>query len=371
MKKKQNTSNNTLNKREQFSLRMSLLRYWFVKNIFVFIWSAFIICIGLTFSGLITENTPVLGVIFGDLSAEIRDVIDEVGGNFTLYTILESLISLGIVIGLCAKKLKAITFEDIKSRKCKILLIKAGLYFNENGKLTKRVETVTKTDINRDGLIGEEKAEKIQKEETIVEGLKRAGEEFVTIVTLDLSDVKKDQTEEIYKTTDLSETKIGVDDIHKEVTKDTKKLFGIKDEDSDKLKKKKLFSGARTFFQDLKKALSLTSKTEEEKRADELRKAKKKEDEEKERQAKELAKQKAKEAKERAEKEKELQEQKEKEEKARIKQLETKKKELKKEAIKKVEENHDQQENTQYISKPVSEAGSVQSQLSALLKNKK
>lgn len=368
MKKKQNTSNNTLNKREQFSLRMSLLRYWFVKNILVFIWSTFIICIGLTFSGLITENTPVLGVIFGDLSAEIRDVVDEVGGNFTLYTIVESLISLGIAAGLCAKKLKAITFEDIKSRKCKILLIKAGLYFNENGKLTKRVETVTKTDINKDGLIGEEKAEKIQKEETIVEGLKRAGEEFVTIVTIDLSDVKKDQAEEIYKTTDLSETKIGVDDIHKEVTKDTKKLFGIKEEDSDKLKKKKLFSGVRIFFQDLKKALSLTSKTEEEKRAEELRKAKKKEDEEKERQAKELAKQKAKAAKEKAEREKELQEQKE---KARIKQLETKKKELKKEAIKKVEENHKQQENTQYISKPVSEAGSVQSQLSALLKKKK
>ena len=367
-KKAQKTSKNTLNKMEQFSLRMSLLRYWFIKNIFVFVWSLFIICIGLTFSGLITAETPVLGVLFGDLSNEIKTIIDESGGNFTLYTILESMLSLAIVIGLCKKKLRSLSFEDIKSPKCQVLLVKAGLWFNEEGKLTKRTETVIKRDINKDGMIGEKKAAEIQKEETIVEGLKRAGEEFVTIVTLDLNNIEKDQTEEVYETIGLSETKVGVDDLQTEVRKDTRKLFGL-NEVTEETKKKKQ-NKIKTFFSDMKKALSITSKTEEEKKAEEAAKLKKKQQEEKEKAMKEQAKNQAKLAEEKArlakEAEKERQEKEKAEEKARMKQVETKRVLFKKEVANKVDNEKKKETSNANVSK-----GNAQSQLSALLKNKR
>ena len=357
---KQKTSKNTLNKVEQFHLRMSLLRYWFVKNIFVFIWSLFIVCIGLTFSGLITAETPVLGVLFGDLSNEIKTIIDESGGNFTLYSILESLLSIAIVIGLCMKKLRALSFEDIKSPKCQILLVKAGLWFNEEGKLAKRAEVVTQKDLNKDGKIGEKKAAEIQKEETIVEGLKRAGEEFVTIVTLDLKNIKKDQTEEVYETTGLSEVKVGVDDIQTEVRNDTRKLFGLNEISEEEQKKKQ--NKIKTFFSDMKKALSITTKTEEEKKAEEAAKLKKKQQEEKEKEMKELAKKQAKAAEEAAKQaEKEKIEKEKAAEKARMKQVETKKVTLRKEDTKKVETTNVKPETK----------GNAQSQLSALLKNKR
>lgn len=353
---------NTLSKFEQFSLRCSLLKYWTIKNISVLFWSFFIICIGLTFSGFITPETPILGWLFGELSQEIKTILgDEVFGHPTLYGVIEALLSLLVVIGLCIKKVKALSFTDIKSRKCKILLVKAGLWFNEDGKLTKRVEKITKTDIDKDGLIGELKAAEIQNEENIIEGLKRAGEEFVTIVTLDLSEVERDQEEEVYQTVALDDTKAGVDDIKKEMKKDRKKLFDNAANEIKTKDKETLLSQVKTFCADLK---NVFGKSEEEIEEAAEKKAKRKEEKEKSKAEKALAKQKVKEAKIAAKKVKEIEKKKQEEavaaEKSRLKKLIVERVEAKKE------------EKPQVTQPKVAPANtSIQSQLTALLKNKK
>ena len=345
------TSKNTLTKIEQFSLRLSLLRMWFIKNLTVFLWLAFIICVGLTFSGLIGKDTPVLGIIFGSLSDDIQGIFNNNEGWSTFYGISESIICLVIAVALCAKKMKALSFDDIKSTKHKLLMVKAGLWFNEDGKLTKRVETITKTDIDKDGYIGEKKAEEIQKEENIVEGLKRAGEEFVTIVTLDLSEVQKEEKEEVYSTTGLNEIKDGIDEISNEIKKDTKKLFGQAEEEIKTKDKESLFSGVKNFFKDIKTALAVTTKTEEEKKAEEKAKIAKKEAAEKAKAEKEAAKARTKEEKVEAKIEEKV-----------IKQVKTEKVSIKKDIV--VEEKIDEEV------KPTTPA-SANAQLSALLKNRK
>ena len=90
MKKKdkvKKVKSNKLSKAEQFGLRMRLLKIWFVKNLYIMFWVFFIVCVGLTFSGIIKPGTPILGAIFGDLSQKIEDVISELGGNMTVYSV--------------------------------------------------------------------------------------------------------------------------------------------------------------------------------------------------------------------------------------------------------------------------------------------
>lgn len=351
MKKKdkvKKVKSNKLSKAEQFGLRMRLLKIWFVKNLYIMFWVFFIVCIGLTFSGIIKPGTPILGAIFGDLSQKIEDVISELGGNMTVYSVLESIISLGLVIGLCMTKLKRICLSDIRSKKTKIMLIKAGLYFNENGKLAKRIETITKTDLDGDGKIGDKKAEEVEQDENIIEGLRRAGEEFVTIVTLDLSNVEKDKEDEVYKTTGLDETKEGVDEFKVAAVASGAKLLDPSidvDKEVVKAKKNKIRSVKnyfKNFFSDIKKAMNLNVDPDEKVKKQAEKQAAKAKKEEKKNQKKQLRIE-AKKQKELAQKQREEQKKREAQleaaEKARIKKLEMERREMQKESAKQAKEN--------------------------------
>lgn len=252
-----------LTKWQQFKLRLKLLQIWFIKNIFVFVWILFIVGLGLACGGYITKDTPILGTIFGSVSEDVAAAISQSGGNITVYSVIESIITIGFAFAICAAKLKRLGIKDIKSRKVKVLLIQAGLYFNEDGKLTKRVETITNTDINGDGKIGDMPTDATS--ENIFQSIKRAGEEFVTIVKLDLSEVEEDKKEEAYEAVGLEETKEAIDNIIVDTTKDTASLFDpdSKDENEEvansdvtiKEKKKnifkRLFGSAKNFVGDI------------------------------------------------------------------------------------------------------------------------
>lgn len=154
-----------------FKLRMALLRVWFLKNLMLFVRIACIVCIICIFTGVINEDTPILGktiyVIFSPLVSEINAVIKEreLDGVMNVFAIS---ISILVSVGTFLLKVKTIAKEDIKSSKLKYALYKANMYFNENGELVKKVEKATNTDINGDGKIDEKQldADTIMTEKT-------------------------------------------------------------------------------------------------------------------------------------------------------------------------------------------------------------
>ena len=376
-KKKTSKSKNKLSFAERMLLRLSLLKFWFIKNLSTFFWSLFIICVGLTFSGVIKDTTPVLGAIFGDLSNAIRDVTKN---GYPIYAIIESLISLGIIIAVCATKFKRLALVDIKSTRCKILLVKAGLYFNEKGKLTKRIEKITKMDLNGDGKIDEKDAADVVRDESIVQGLKRAGEEFVTIVTLDLKNVEKTDKDEIYKTTGLAETKSGVDELIQEVAPSTKKLLNVASNSIDAAAANKkiklmtrLMNKIKMFFSDLKIAFSITTKDEDAAYVDKVHREQAKQIKLEKKKKKEAEKKAKKAEKERIKQEKKLSKQRKEEaakaEKAKMKQVQPKPKKEEPKPEPKV--NKQKVKTEEQPAQPASNYSSVQAQLSALLKNRK
>jgi len=202
----------TLTRWQRFKLKTKLFEIWFIKNIFIFIWIFFIVCVGLALGGYITKETFILGPIFGGISSGIKAVLVENNANITVYTIIETLVTISSILILSFKKMKRLGLEDIKSRKVKIMLVKAGLYFNEDGKLTKRLETITGQDLDGDGQIGDKPIEATDGE-SIFKGIKRAGEEFVTIVKLDLSDVEVGKEQEVYEHVGLDDEKEGIDEL--------------------------------------------------------------------------------------------------------------------------------------------------------------
>lgn len=357
-----------LSKTEQFILRLNLLKIWFIKNLETMIWVFFIVCVGLTFSGIIQPSTPILGVIFGDISVEIKNLIEEIGGNHTVYTLLESILSLCIVIVICRLKLRRIALTDIKSTKVKILLLKAGLYFNEDGKLTKRVENVLNQDLDNDGKIGDKEK---TKHHTIAEDLIRAGEEFVTIVTLDLSNVEKDSEDKVYKTVGLEETKDGVDELVVAATAKSKKILDPStniEEEINKMKKSsgnKLKKYFKNFFDDLKEAIALSTtdkeKAEKRKKAKAAEKQRRADEKLKKQQKKEQEKQQA----VKAEQEKQLKAE-AKTEKTKIKKIETEEKV--KSDVKEVKTVSQTQSTTQQTT---THSLSAQARLNQMLKNRK
>lgn len=182
---------NMLTKKERAQLRAALLWIWFIKNIKVFVWALFIVLVALTCMGVIDGNTPFLGTVFGSISEAFTGLIKDLDGDYTIWKVVEAIISLGFIVGLAATNLDRIALKDIKSKRIKILLVKAGLYFDKNGKLTKRVEIITNTDIDGDGKVDTE-PEVVDEDETLVEQFKRSGEELKTIINIDLSEIDKD-----------------------------------------------------------------------------------------------------------------------------------------------------------------------------------
>lgn len=256
---KQVKAKNNLTKFQQVKLRMQLLGLVFIKNLSVFIWAILIVCMILAFTGVIDQNTPILKYIFGDLAITVDQIMASAGASENISEAIGNALSLITVTTLCTSKIQRITKNDIKSKRIKLLLVRAGMWFDSDGKLTRRIETVTKIDLNQDGKIGEKQKTEEEKQESIVAGLVRAGEEFVSVMKVDLSNINENNEELLYERVGLTETKDGVDDIQEHVKHQTKKLFVPEDTDTDEEKKeklgrvKKVFSKIKSVFKKKKK----------------------------------------------------------------------------------------------------------------------
>ena len=199
---------NILSKKERAQLKAALLWIWFIKNIKAFIWAIFIILVALTCMGVIKPDTPLLGTIFGSISEAFQGLIkdlDDLDGDYTVWTVIESIISLGFIVGLAATNFDRIALRDIKSKKIKVLLIKADLYFDKNGKLTKRAEAIANIDIDGDGKADEQKIV-TDKDETLFEQVKHSGEELKTIINIDLSEIDEDGNSNVSNLEKVQET---------------------------------------------------------------------------------------------------------------------------------------------------------------------
>lgn len=255
-------------------LRLTLFRIWFMKNILVFLQILGITCIILMLTGVITQETPILGpplyLLFGPLIDEIVEIImsKNISGLMDFFGIF---ISLLVSVGMFTMKVKNIAQSDIKSDKLKIALIQANLYFNEDGKLVKKVEKMTKTDIDGDG--------KVEGEPTVNQGLfsgiASAAKEFVIIATADLSGTEE-ENKQTYDNTikevgyegleeatnEVSNTlKIGVTNaIADESIEEINKRIETTKEDTnmstvEKTKKISLFAKLKEFFMKHKKSM--------------------------------------------------------------------------------------------------------------------
>jgi len=174
---------------KSFTLKSSLLRIWFMKNISLFLKLGMYVMIVLVLTGQVDANTPILGGIFGDLSRSIRDVLTSDYDSNTLINLVTVVVTFLVTLGTLSHKLKRIGLNDIKSNSLKKALVQAGMYFNKEGKLVNRLEETSKIDFNGDGFIGETGVSINDiPEEKFIDGMKRAGDELKTIVTLKVGD---------------------------------------------------------------------------------------------------------------------------------------------------------------------------------------
>jgi hypothetical protein len=185
-------------------LRVTLLRIWFVKNLIVFLRVFLFVSVILVIMGKITPETPVLGILFGPLSVEISNVLNQNYDNSTAINIITVVFSLLITIGVFSAKLKSITLSDIKSIKTKRALVAANLYFNSNGRLAKKIEEVAKIDLTGDGMIGDTDISAYDIEhEPLFSGVKRSFGELKVIMSASIE--TEPEVQEIIQTAGLKE----------------------------------------------------------------------------------------------------------------------------------------------------------------------
>lgn len=140
-------------------LKLQLLRIWFIKNLAMFLEIAGIILVILMLTGVIPEDAPVLGAIFGDLLEAIHKILETNDVNQGWVSFISAALSIISAVGMFTLKARSISINDIKSDKLKLTLVQAGLYFNSDGRLVRKVEKATQTDINGDGKIDNEEIE--------------------------------------------------------------------------------------------------------------------------------------------------------------------------------------------------------------------
>ena len=207
-----------------FKLRLSLFRIWFVKNILVFLQTLLIVVLICMFTGAIRPDTPLIGpalnTIFGGLIEEIREVIEarKIDNFMTFLTVILSVIT---TVGMFAIKAKSIAQSDIKSDKMKIAMIQAKLYFNSDGKLKKRIEKATQTDLDGDGVAGDVGEATVSG--NIFTGIFSAIKEFFVIATAkfdDDPDNNEEEKKEILKKANLEEAAEGQEELFDKAKED-------------------------------------------------------------------------------------------------------------------------------------------------------
>lgn len=209
-----------MTKFQAFKLRMSLLRIWALKNIAIFLEVLIFILVILILTGVVSGETPVLGILPGveELSTAIHSFLEGLDLNPDFWTRLAAaILSVAVSTITFTAGLKRIALKDIKSAKLKRALIQAGLYFNKDGKLVKRIEEATKIDIDGDSKIGDtgESIDSID-QEAFIPGVKRAVEELGTIMTVKIDTVEK--AEQVKEEQGLKETEKAMDAVVTEIT---------------------------------------------------------------------------------------------------------------------------------------------------------
>lgn len=198
-----------------FKLRFSLFRIWFMKNILVWLQIALIVCLVCIITGNITSETPILGSIvypfFEPLIEEITAVVVDrkIDGLMDFFAAAISILTSCSVFLLKARR---ISQADIKNNKLKIAMIQAGLYFNEDGKLTKKTEKLVGQDLDCDGKVDDEK--KITK--GLFSGIASAIKELKVIATADFSGTEEENAnkfEETITEAGLKESKEALDEL--------------------------------------------------------------------------------------------------------------------------------------------------------------
>lgn len=196
---------------KNLKLRLSLLRIWFMKNILLFLRVAVVVCLICIFTGVITADTPVLGTIiypiFAPLADEINAIIaeKEIDGLMTFFSVA---ISVLFTLSMFFLKAKNIAQSDIKNPKLKYALVQANMYFNEDGKLVKKVEKATGQDIDFDGKIDEKEVVDKSNNKGFFKSIVSAVQEFNTIMKADLSTVEDEDDEDydfLLKTAELAD----------------------------------------------------------------------------------------------------------------------------------------------------------------------
>lgn len=172
---------------EVFKIRMQLLRLWFLKNLSVIIKTALVVILILVMVNVIDgkDFLPLFGMKQSDVESIDWNTFDGIKN------VIASLLSAGFSVYVFLRKTKSLAIEDIKSKELKIALIKARLYFNENGKLCKRLEESAQIDLDGDDKIGDTPITQVE-DENLVTGIPRAIGELTTILTTKI-DVDADE----------------------------------------------------------------------------------------------------------------------------------------------------------------------------------
>jgi hypothetical protein len=156
----------------------------------------------------------------------MNDVLTQ---DFNMGNMLLSVVTLVssaiVVVGTVSSHAKRITLKDIKNPALKRSLVRAGLYFNKDGKLVKRLEEAAKIDIDGDNKIGDVDIEELPKE-TLFQGLRRSGEEFATIITFKPD--KVEDADKLVEAIDMVDTAVALQEADK-VIEESKGEFTLED----------------------------------------------------------------------------------------------------------------------------------------------
>lgn len=208
-KKKDETakSNKFVDFFKKVGVRFQLLGIWSLKNIGLIIKLGIFLVVVLIIAGVITGYDEFVTQV----GASLYGIAFGAGAGGAVL----------VAVAILFWKSKPLAVGDIKSRNLKIAMIRANLYFNEKGRLSKKVIDATNMDVNNDGKIDETDVNQLQ-EERLITGVFRAGSELITILSTPI-DLEAGQDKIIEEET-LSDNKDDEQGIIKVTTKEDPEL---------------------------------------------------------------------------------------------------------------------------------------------------
>ena len=203
-------------------VRLELLKIWVIKNIFVFIKLGIIVGVILVLCGIIDNSIPVLG----EISQEFENLAKADSWQIAVksFGVIASIL---VSVFIFVKRTKRLAIEDIKTKKLKIALIKANLYFDENGRLRKKPKS-DKVNLDEEYDTGISNLAETPKE-NLVEGVVRATSELGLILT---TDIESDEAKVV------QEAQLTPDSVDDETTEEKDSTTETKDKKVKKNKKK-------------------------------------------------------------------------------------------------------------------------------------